>query len=206
MHSITILVWCSMEMNTFLMPYWQLCLLSFSSQFQHLFWFFIHFPSFRSFCLTFQCNGIFFTPLLILFKVVTKMEQSLEHVTVVGLLSLVSLSGSQCFLRTLLHWHRSTLCMPSCVLLSVIAVHINIEPFKSTAVSWYTSVDPIFLILICVFYTSVVGSSIGSLLDHRYISVMVVLGLLTVFVAIVCIVFLMLHWTYSQKRWGVSVL
>ena len=92
------------------------------------------------------------------------------------------------------------------VLLSVLAIHINVEPFKITAVSWYTSVDPIFLTLICVFYTSVVGTNVGSLLDHRYISVMVVLGLLTVFVPIAYIVFLMLHWTYSQKRWGMDIL
>ena len=63
----------------------------------------------------------------------------------------------------------------------LIVLHINVQPFKRTAVSWYSSVDPIFLLLICIMYTSIFGSNIESTLEHTYLSLMVLLGLLTAF-------------------------
>ena len=86
------------------------------------------------------------------------------------------------------------------MLLFLIVLHINVQPFKKTAVAWYSSVDPVFLLLICISYISVVGSITGSMLGHAHLSIMIVLGLLTAFVPIAYITFLMLHWIYSQRR------
>ena len=36
------------------------------------------------------------------------------------------------------------------IILSLTVLHINIQPFKETTVAWYSSVDPIFLLLICI--------------------------------------------------------
>ena len=92
------------------------------------------------------------------------------------------------------------------IILSLTVLHINIQPFKETTVAWYSSVDPIFLLLICMMYVSVVGTNIESMLEHTYLSVMVVLGLLTAFIPMIYIMFLMLHWIYSQRRWGLELL
>ena len=54
-----------------------------------LFWLFILFSPFKSFCLVFPYNGIFFMPLWIPFKALTRTELSLELTTVAGLHSLV---------------------------------------------------------------------------------------------------------------------
>ena len=35
------------------------------------------------------------------------------------------------------------------LLLVLIVLHINVKPFKKTAVVWYSSVDPVFLLLMC---------------------------------------------------------
>ena len=81
------------------------------------------------------------------------------------------------------------------IVLLLIVLHINIQPFKRTIVSWYSSVDPVFLLLIqCIMYTSFIGTNIESMRKHTYLSVMVLLGLLTAAIPIVYIMFLMLHW------------
>ena len=78
--------------------------------------------------------------------------------------------------------------------------------FKKTAVAWYSSVDPVFLLLICILYISLVGTDTGSMLGHAHLSLMIVLGLSTAFVPITYITFLMLHWIYSQRQWGLEIL
>ena len=92
------------------------------------------------------------------------------------------------------------------IILSLIVLHINVQPFKRTTVAWYSSVDPVFLLLICIMYISVVGTNTESMLEHTYLSVMVILGLLTAFVPIAYITFLIMHWIYSQRRWGLVIL
>ena len=59
-----------------------------------------------------------------------------------------------------------------------------------------------------MMYVSVVGTNIESMLEHTYLSVMVVLGLLfmTAFIPMINIMFLMLYWIYSQRRWGLKLL
>ena len=86
------------------------------------------------------------------------------------------------------------------ILIFLIVLHINVQPFKKTAVAWYSSVDPVFLLLICILYISVVGTDTGNMLGHANLSLMIVLVLLTAFVPIAYITFLMLHWIYSQRR------
>ena len=92
------------------------------------------------------------------------------------------------------------------IVLLLIVLHINVQPFKRTTVSWYSSVDPVFLLLICIMYTSVIGTNIESVQEHTYLSVMVLVGLMTTVIPIVYIMFLMLHWIYSQRRWGLEFL
>ena len=91
------------------------------------------------------------------------------------------------------------------IVLLLIVLHINVQPFKRTTVSWYSSVDPVFLLLICIMYTSVIGTNIESMQEHTYLSVMVLVGLMTTVIPIVYIMFLMLHWIYSQRRWGLEL-
>ena len=96
------------------------------------------------------------------------------------------------------------------IILSLTVLHINVQLFKKTTVAWYSSVtvDPVLLLLICMMYVSVVGTNIESMLEYTYLSVMVVLGLLfmTAFIPMIYIMFLMLYWIYSQRRWGLKLL
>ena len=131
--------------------------------------------------------------LLIPFKVVIKMVLNLEPMTVFG-------SHSSVFhLTDAIYVYASTqtsiyFVYALVVLLLLVVLHINIQPFKKTAVTWYTSIDPVFLLLTSVIYTSVIGTDVGSMLEHAYLSAMVILGLLMM---IIYITFLLLHWIYS---------
>ena len=45
--------------------------------------------------------------------------------------------------------------------------HINVQPFKKIAIVWYSSIDLVFLLLLCILYTSVVGTVIGSMFGNE---------------------------------------
>ena len=65
------------------------------------------------------------------------------------------------------------------IILSSTELHINVQPFKKTTVSWYSSgyIDLVFLFLICMMYILVVGTNTESMLEHiMYLLVMVILG------------------------------
>ena len=66
------------------MVYWQYFLLYLLSWSLPLFWLFILFSLFKSFCLVFPYNDILFMPLWIPFKALTRTELSLELTTVDG--------------------------------------------------------------------------------------------------------------------------
>ena len=162
---------------------------------------------FQCFQLIFPHNGIFFMPLSIPFKALTRMGLNLELMIDVGLHSLVFSSGLHYFLFMLLHWHQCIFHIYALVIiLSLTVLHIKVQPFKKTTVAWYSSIDPVFLFLICVMYMSVVGTNTESMLEHTYLSIMVTLGLLTAFVPIAYITFLIMHWIYSQRRWELVIL
>ena len=83
------------------------------------------------------------------------------------------------------------------ILLLLKLLHINIQPFKKTAVSWYSSIDPVFLLILCIMYTSIVGSDIGG---HAHLSEMIVLVFLAAFIPVIYIMFLTLPTLDLGKR------
>ena len=53
-----------------------------------------------------------------------------------------------------------------------------------------------------MFYISVIGIDIGSMEQHTYLPLMDIFTLLFPFAAMLYVLYVMLHWMYSRRRWG----
>ena len=80
---------------------------------------------------------------------------------------------------------------------------ISVNPFKKH-VSSYVLIDSVFLMFISMFYISVIGINIGSMeqLWHAYLPLINIFTLLFPFAAMLYVLYVMLHWIYSRRRWG----
>lgn len=77
----------------------------------------------------------------------------------------------------------------------------NVHPFKK-AVLHYPSTDSAFLVLMSIFYISILGVNIASMEKHSYIRVMNVLVMLAPLLTIVYIFYIMVNWLLSHRRCG----
>ena len=87
---------------------------------------------------------------------------------------------------------------PIIVVLSLIVL-INIQPFKKVAVR-YPSTDPIFLILLSIFYIAVLGRTIASI-NNFYFATLTALLLVAALVPIFYIASLICYWLFSRRQW-----
>ena len=78
---------------------------------------------------------------------------------------------------------------------------ISVNPFKKH-VSSYALTDSVFLIFISMFYISVIGIDIGSMEQHTHLRLISIFTLLFPFAAMLYVLYVMLHWIYSRRRWG----
>ena len=78
---------------------------------------------------------------------------------------------------------------------------VNVNPFKKH-VSSYLLIDSVFLVFISLFYISILGINIGSMEQHVYLPILNVLVMLSPFTTILYVLYIMLHWMYSRRRWG----
>ena len=87
----------------------------------------------------------------------------------------------------------------SCVLWLILLV--NVHPFKKTVV-YHQSTDSAFITLIIIFYISILGVNIGSMEGHAFLPIMNILTMLSPFMTITYILYIVIHWMYSQRRCG----
>ena len=86
------------------------------------------------------------------------------------------------------------------VLLTFLIATINIQPFKKVVVH-YPSTDSIFLIISVLFHVTILGRSIASIHQDIYYIIMTLLLLVSAFVPIVYISFLIGLWFVSRRKW-----
>ena len=87
------------------------------------------------------------------------------------------------------------------ITLWLVFIIINVNPFKKH-VSSYVLTDLMFLMFISMFYISVLGINIGSMEQHAYLPLINILVMLSLFAAMLYVLYAMLHWMYSRRRWG----
>ena len=85
------------------------------------------------------------------------------------------------------------------VILLVIILLINFQPYK-TSVAHYTTIDVSFLILLSLFYESVLGINISY--GRRHLYSFCILAFVSSVIPIIYIAFIALHWIYSRRKWG----
>ena len=85
------------------------------------------------------------------------------------------------------------------IVLLYLIFSINIQPFKKVAVR-YPSTDPIFLILLSIFYMAALGRTIASL-NNFYFATLTALLVATALVPIFYIAFLICYWLFSRRQW-----
>ena len=76
---------------------------------------------------------------------------------------------------------------------------VNVNPFKK-AVVYYQSTESVFIILISIFYVSILGVNIGSIQGHAFLPIMSVLTMLSPIITITYILYIIFHWAFSRRR------
>ena len=87
------------------------------------------------------------------------------------------------------------------IILVIVILLINFQPYK-TSVSHYTTIDVSFLILLSVFYTSLLGNNVTASNGQKYLYFFNALATVSCVIQIVYITSIMLHWMYSRGKWG----
>ena len=87
----------------------------------------------------------------------------------------------------------------------VIILLINFQPYK-TSVTHYTVIDSFFLILLSLFFTTIIGNSISSFRNQHYFNIVYRLATVTCIIPIIYVIFIVLHWMYSRWIFGKTVL
>ena len=78
---------------------------------------------------------------------------------------------------------------------------INVNPFKKHASS-YRLTDSLFLLFLSLFYISILGINVGSMEQHVYLPAINIFVMFSPFATMLYVLYIMLHWMYSQRRWG----
>ena len=82
------------------------------------------------------------------------------------------------------------------ILILSMIIMINIQPFKLNI--RYPSTDPIFLVLLSLFYTAALGRTIASI-NSFYFSTLTLLSLLTALIPVFYIAFVIVFWLCSRR-------
>ena len=93
--------------------------------------------------------------------------------------------------------------MMSCVYILIILVlsliiMINVQPFKLTV--RYPSNDPVFLVLLSLYFAAYIGRTIASMNDF-YFTTITILQILTAVIPVFYITFLIIYWLCSRGYW-----
>ena len=86
-----------------------------------------------------------------------------------------------------------------------IVLLINIQPYK-ISVSQYTTIDASFLILLSLFYVSLIGNNVATYNGKQFLSAFNDLAVVSCVIPIIYVVSIALHWIYSRRKWGRDVL
>ena len=91
--------------------------------------------------------------------------------------------------------------MMSCVYILIILVlsliiMINVQPFKLTV--RYPSTDPVFLVLLSLYFAAYIGRTIASM-NNFYFTTMTILQILTAVIPVFYITFLIIYWLCSRR-------
>ena len=84
------------------------------------------------------------------------------------------------------------------LIVAVIIVLINFQLYKSH----YTVIDTSFLILLCIFFTSINGNSVTLNNGQRYLNVLNGLSTVTCIIPIIYVILIVLHWMYFRWIFG----
>ena len=87
------------------------------------------------------------------------------------------------------------------VLIILLTVIINVQPLKKSAVR-YPSTDSTFFVLLSLFYASILGMDISGTESNVYNKTMILICLLSAFIPVIYIAFLILSWLISKMRWS----
>ena len=91
------------------------------------------------------------------------------------------------------------------VLIILLTVVVNIQPFKKSAVR-YPSTDSMFFVLLSLSYAAVLGMDITSSESNVYNKILILVCLLSAFIPIFYIAFFILSWLISKMRWRKVIL
>ena len=78
---------------------------------------------------------------------------------------------------------------------------INVNPFKKS-VHLNQQIDLVFIAFISLFYVCILGINVASMEQHIYLPVINVIALFSPFATMVYVLYIILHWMYSRRKWG----
>ena len=88
------------------------------------------------------------------------------------------------------------------LIMVIIILLINFEPYKRS-VSHYTTIDVSFLILLSLFYTTIIGNNIATSTGQKQLlNAFNALSVICCMVPIIYVTVIILHWMYSRRKWG----
>ena len=91
----------------------------------------------------------------------------------------------------------------ACILWLILLVNVN--PFKKS-VFIYQQIDSVFIVFITLFNISILGINIGSMEQHEYLLVLIVIALFFPFATMLYVLYIVLYWMCSQRRCGRELL
>ena len=83
----------------------------------------------------------------------------------------------------------------------MVIVLINFQPYKHT-VAHYNTIDVSFLLLLSLFYVTIVGINITASNGKRFVDILDGLAIISCTIPIIYVNFIALHWIYSRWKWG----
>ena len=91
-------------------------------------------------------------------------------------------------------------------ILTVVALlHVTVQPFKEN-VSHFASINAFFLLLLAMWYTCVTGSISSAKRQSSFEMLYFVMALIVVILPLMYISAIVLHWIYSQRKFGTDVI
>ena len=161
--------------------------------------YFIHFNAFKTAFLTIKWDGISFMLLLTLFRAAIRMKLSLVYLQ----FALVFIIWP-CVEVWYAHYvYCDTFINVFCLCSSNYSRHhYSAHKHYKTSVSHYTTIDVSFLILLSVFYTSLLGNNITASNGQKYLYIFNALATVSCVIPIIYITSIVLHWTFSRRKWG----
>ena len=103
-------------------------------------------------------------------------------------------------LESLMYFHIGAM------ILAVVAIlFIAVQPFKENA-SHFSTINAFFVVLLALFHTCFIGGMESRLMKRSLIPLLFVLTIISVVLPLLYISAIVLHWTYSQRKFATNVI